>query len=468
MLKQLRIQNFKGWKDTGNICLASISLFFGANSSGKSSIGQFLMMLKQTVESPDRKAIFFPGSNNSAVQLGSYHEMVYRRDLMNRISFEYEWKLPSQLKFKDALSGTSYTAEQIKFIASVGMEDDHSRMMCVEQLKYILPLKNGQRLSVGMERTEGKKHQYRVDAEQYPLKRNPGRVWHPGAPVRFYGFPDEVVAYHQNAEFVQDLNLQHETLFKTLFYLGPLRTKTDRLYSWSGITPESVGYSGENTVAAMLASRGRKISLGYKKATKPLEQIVAESLKRMGLIEGFEVKPISEQRQEYEVKVRTKGSKDWVDLPDVGFGISQVLPVLVQCFYAPPGSIILMEQPEIHLHPNAQSALADVMIDVINSRENGADRNIQLVIETHSEHFLRRLQRRIAEDAIPQEKVSAYFANITKTPATLEPLQIDTFGNIQNWPENFFGDEMGDIIEQAKAAMKRRMNQSASRSEASE
>ena len=185
----------------------------------------------------------------------------------------------------------------------------------------------------------------------------------------------------------------------------------------------------------------------------------------MGLIDDFKVNPISEQRQEYEVKVRTKGSKDWVDLPDVGFGVSQVLPVLVQCFYSPQGSIILMEQPEIHLHPNAQSALADVMIDVINSREKGTDRNIQLIIETHSEHFLRRLQRRIAEEVVSQEKVSGYFANITKTPATLEPLQIDLFGNIQNWPDNFFGDEMGDIAEQAKAVMKKRTRQSSSGSE---
>jgi predicted ATPase len=118
-----------------------------------------------------------------------------------------------------------------------------------------------------------------------------------------------------------------------------------------------------------------------------------------------------------------------------------------------------MEQPEIHLHPSAQSALADVMIDVINSRENGADRNIQLIIETHSEHFLRRLQRRIAEDVIGKDKVSAYFANITRRPAQLEPLQIDMYGNIQNWPENFFGDEMGDITEHAKAAMKKRIAQ---------
>jgi len=468
MLRRLRIQNFKGWKDTGTISMAPITLFFGANSSGKSSIGQFLMMLKQTVESSDRKAVFFPGGTNSAVQLGSYKEMVFQRNLENRIIFEYEWALSPPLKFKDAVSGKNYLADRMEFSAKIGTEDDQSRKTNVEQFKYILPLRSGHRLSIGMERTTGKKHQYRVEAEQYPLKRNPGRVWHPGAPVRFYGFPDEVVAYHQNAEFVQIINLLHETLFKAFFYIGPLRIKTDRLYSWSGITPESVGYSGENTVASILASRGRKISKGYKKVSKPVEQIVAESLKHMGLIEEFKVNPISEQRQEYEVNVRTKGSKDWVDLPDVGFGISQVLPVLVQCFYAPPGSIILMEQPEIHLHPSAQSALADVMIDVINSRENGKDRNIQLVIETHSEHFLRRLQRRIAEDSVKPKNVSAYFSDITKTPAKLEPLQIDIFGNIQNWPKNFFGDEMGDITEQAKAAMKKRISEIASSSEDTE
>lgn len=188
--------------------------------------------------------------------------------------------------------------------------------------------------------------------------------------------------------------------------------------------------------------------------------MIALKLKEMGLIDAFQVNSISEKRQDYEVKVRTRGAKDFVDLPDVGFGVSQVLPVLVQCFYAPPGSIIIMEQPEIHLHPSAQSVLADVMIDVINSRENGEERGIQLIIETHSEHFLRRLQRRIAEDKVSRDKVSTYFADITRNPATLKPLDIDMFGNIRNWPENFFGDEMGDITEQAKAAMQKRMQES--------
>jgi predicted ATPase len=466
MLKQLRIQNFKGWKDTGRIRLAPISLFFGANSSGKSSIGQFLMMLKQTVESPDRKAVFYPGGKNTAVQLGSYQEMVFHRNRENKIAFDYRWSLAENLKFKDPLSGQVFSGDELDFSAEVELRDSTKNLLQVSEFKYRLFNENAQSLSIDLSR-KTEKREYAVTAEQYALVRKKMRAWALKDVVRFYGFPDEVVAYYQNAEFVQDLTLAHEKLFNSIFYLGPLRTKAERLYTWSGVSPESVGFTGENTVAAILAAKDRKISLGYRKPAKPLGEIIALKLKEMSLIEDFKVNPISEQRQEYEVKVRTKGSKDLVDLPDVGFGISQVLPVLVQCFYAPSGAIILMEQPEIHLHPNAQSALADVMIDVINSRENGADRNIQLVIETHSEHFLRRLQRRIAEDSVPQEKVSAYFANISKTPATLEPLQIDMFGNIQNWPENFFGDEMGDITEQAKAAMKKRMQQSTEKSEAS-
>ncbi len=468
MLKNLRIQNFKGWKDTASIRMAPISLFFGTNSSGKSSIGQFLMMLKQTVESPDRKAVFYPGGKNSAVQLGSYQEMVFHRNPENKISFEYDWCLSSSTKFKDPNSGQSYTYNQVAFNAEVGPGNKEQHTRVVDKFQYELKDSDTKSLSIGMERKADSKAEYKVDATDFSLKRNKGRAWYPRAPVRFYGFPDEVVAYHQNADFVQKLNLQHEKLFRSICYLGPLRTKAERLYSWTGMEPESVGYAGENTVAAILAARTRRISMGYKKATKPFEQIIAMKLKEMGLIEKFEVNPISEQRQEYEVKVCTKGSRDWVDLPDVGFGISQVLPVLVQCFHAPANSIIIMEQPEIHLHPNAQSALADVMIDVINSRENGKDRNIQLIIETHSEHFLRRLQRRIAENIVSQEKISAYFANVSRTPAKLEPLQIDIFGSIQNWPENFFGDEMGDITGQAKAAMKKRMEQKSQNTKVSE
>lgn len=122
MFTRLRIENFKGWKDTGIIKMAPITLFFGPNSSGKSSIGQFLMMLKQTVESADRKAVLYPGGKNSAVQLGSYQQMVFQRNTQSKIAFDYEWELSRTLRIKNP-KGRSYSGNAVSFDAEIGLAD---------------------------------------------------------------------------------------------------------------------------------------------------------------------------------------------------------------------------------------------------------------------------------------------------------------------------------------------------------
>jgi len=458
MIKQLKIKNFKGWQDTKSIEMAPLTVLFGANSSGKSSIGHLLLALKQTVENPDRKTVIFPGGNNSPLQLGSLQNLVYCHDTENKIEFSYRWGLTKQMRITDAKNNKEYNSDEIRFFASIGAKDQKTN----EVNKFVYRLCNsnseGFEFKIGMYKGT-QKASYAIKAEYYDLVKSTGRPWKIGAPVRFYGFPETVVAYYQNADFVQALNLQHEQLFGSIYYLGPLRNPPLRLYPWSGSEPDSVGYAGENTIYAILAAQNRMLNMRKKHHKKPFQEIIAQQLKSMGLIDHFSVEPIAGGQQLYAVKVRTKGSADMVDLPDVGFGVSQVLPVLVQLFYAPANSIIIMEQPEIHLHPRAQAALADVMIDAILSGEDGKERGIQLIIETHSEHFLRRLQRRIAEDIISESQLAAYFVNANVQPAALEPLQVDLYGNIINWPKDFFGDEMGDIAAQSLAAMKKRMKE---------
>ena len=94
------------------------------------------------------------------------------------------------------------------------------------------------------------------------------------------------------------------------------------------------------------------------------------------------------------------------------------------------------------------------------SREDSKERNIQLIVETHSEHFLNRLQRRIAEadeeHSISADQVAAYFAHTTGNESKLETLQLNADGDILNWPDKFFGDSMGDLFEKSKAAARRR------------
>ncbi len=464
MLRQLRLKNFKGWRDTAPVRMAPLTIFFGTNSSGKSSIEQFLLMLKQTVNSSDRKMVLYPGDANTPVNLGSFTDLIYGHDVRNKLEFSLLWELTPPLEVSDRRSNLNVSGDQLEFSASISGGNAKYPYPFLYDFRYRLLMNAAEEMRVGIERNEAPAGvQYDLKASPYKLVRHKMRAWSLGFPRKFYGFPDEVSVYYQNADFVQDFSLEMERLLQSISHIGPLRSKAERLYSWSGGEPEDVGYAGEKTIGALLAAKGRRLGAGKGKRSKSLQELVAAKLQQLELIDAFDVKEISKNRNEFEVKVKTGGSASWVDLPDVGFGVSQVLPVIVQCYYAQPRSILFIEQPELHLHPRAQAHLADLFIDVLSSRENGEARNIQLIVETHSEHFLHRLQRRIAESSsehpIVSSQVAGYFARHADGESRLDPLQFDAYGAICNWPTNFFGDTMGDLREMSKAGVLRRSAQ---------
>ncbi len=418
-------------------------------------MAQFLLMLKQTVESQDKKMVFNIGSTKTAVDLGNFYEMVFEHDEARKISVNLTWTLPTALKLSDTYARRIYAGETVSFNAETGLNVSKSPVLGVDYMNYTLGNPETDGMAVGMKRTDSPKLPFELTARNYDFVRNPGRVWPITAPIKCYGFPDEVVNYFQNADVVKALGFNFEKLFQNLFYLGPLRERFIRQYTWTGEAPEHVGWKGEQAIPAILAARERKLNGGKRKRNRLFAEMIAHWLKQMGLIEEFEVKQIAPKRREYEVLVKTRGAEKWVNITDVGFGISQFLPVLVQCFHAPPGSIIIMEQPEIHLHPLAQAWLADLFIEVIHSWENGAPRGIQLIIESHSEHFLRRLQRRIAEKLVTKDEIAAYFCEPVTRGSRLIPLDVDLFGNIRNWPDKFFGDTMEDAVAMTDAQAQR-------------
>ena len=456
MLRNIHIKNFKGWKDTGVINLSPITLFLGGNSSGKSSIGQLLVLLKQSVLSADRKSPLILHGQSEIIDFGLPVDILFGKDINEFIEFSFQWDIA-----EDSFNNVKLEGNSMKFMSKVRITNPERQNLEVERLSYSLYENEKELCSLGMERVQkpSSARAYKAIKDNYDLKRQTGRAWEMPAPIKFYGFPDEMFLYHQNADFLRDFNKTVENLLLSISYLGPLRKRANRAYRWAGSYPESVGADGEDTIYAILAAQeeDRQYNFKEKQHKQNFDLVIANSLKDMGLIEEFSITKVDKNRHDYDVKVKPKGSIEFSYIPDVGFGISQVLPVLVQLFYAPENSIIIMEQPELHLHPSAQSALADVMINAIKARENGRSRNIQLIIETHSEHFLRRFQRRIAEGSLENDLFRAYFANNENMPATLEPLQVNLFGNIDNWPPNFFGDLDGDIFMQTQASLIKKM-----------
>jgi predicted ATPase len=443
MLTNLQIKNFKSWKDTGPVRLAPITGFFGSNSSGKTSLLQFLLALKQTVESTDRSQVFNLGDERTLVDLGTFYDVIYRHDSSTALEFDFQWKLPSSLKIPELAT----TFSEVTFCTTLRQiqNNGQSGKLTATEFEYTL----GEH-KFGMQRS-GAKGEYKLESDPYAVKRKQQRVWELPAPVRFYGFPDEVFAYYQNVSFLSEFALQLEKMFNRVYYLGPLREYPHRSYKWSGEVVRDVGLRGEQAVPALLASRDSNnvVRRGRGRHNQTVEVCVADWLKKMGLIHSFHLQPITENRKDYELRVQKTLDSPEVLITDVGFGISQILPVLVLCYYVPENSILIFEQPEIHLHPAVQYLLADVFIDAVNTRK------VQIIIESHSEHLMERLQRRIAENKFASSDAALYFTEFRGDQSILSALDVTLFGDITNWPKDFFGNQLGEAAARTLAGIER-------------
>ncbi|WP_419840141.1 AAA family ATPase [Candidatus Poriferisodalis sp.] len=432
--------------------------FFGANSSGKSSLLQLFLLLKQTVQSPDASKILdLGGDSNALVSVGGWRNLVFGRSSYQSVEFGFRW-VPSRISAVDIpevddflvmLPTLAFNTElrvwpDSAFLSRLNYESDQF------DVKWIRRHALGDQVRVSLEAT-------RNDKENF-LRRLEGAKPGLPAPIHCYGFPNELVGRFENADFLRDLHLELEQQFeKRLFYLGPHRDRGQRRYAWQGGRPADVGPSGERTVDALLASRYRgrnNVALlasdGKPEELISVEEQVARMLRDVGLVSEFSVERASEGSELYRVKVQLSRDSVPVDLTDVGFGVSQLLPLLVLLAYVPEGSTLLLEQPEMHLHPRIQSKLADVLIDLTKTRK------LQIILESHSEHLLMRMQRRTAEQEIPHGHVALYFCENNGVESSLSQLQLDECGSIGNWPKDFFGDAMGETAAIVSAGLRHR------------
>ena len=453
MLERLKFENFKAWRKA-DIRFGKVTGFFGTNSAGKSSILQLLLLLKQTRNATDRGLVLDFGGPADMVSLGTFADAIHRHDERERMSWILGWKLPRKLKISDPTTAPPdllFESKRLQTRCEVGLRQ--ARLWT-----YMLAYRfDGVIFGLQPKAGLGTRFELTTDSEDFEFIRSRGRAWPLPHPVKTYRFPNETRSYYQNTDFLGDFELAYENLMDSIYYLGPLREYPRRQYHWAGSSPDDVGQRGERAVDAILAAtlRGETRSLGFRRWGKPFQEMIAHWLNELGLIHDFRLEEIAKGTNLYRAMVKTSSSSVPTALTDVGFGVSQVLPALVLLYYVPEGSTVLMEQPEIHLHPAVQSGLADLMLNVATAR------NVQIIVESHSEHLMRRLQRRVAEEAVSSKEVKLYFISTDSGVAQVSDLALNEWGEIENWPENFFGDEMGEIAAITKASLRRRMGQSA-------
>ncbi len=464
MLTSLQIKNFKAWKETGKVSLKPLTVIFGANSAGKSSLGHLLLALKQTAISTERKRALHLGDINSLIDLGTFADCIHGHDLTQKLGFEFSWTPTDRIEIKDPLlKNKIYAGDRMNLRVELGAGKTEQPEVTLIDYKLFEGKAEveGETAVLDASFARNPAGKLTLTSKNVKLVHSVGRKWPLENAEKFYRISETSRARFQNADFLADFAISLETMLQGLAYLGPLREYPKRIYPWSGNTPENVGMKGEDTIAAILAADAekRKLNRGPKTALKGFSEFIAEHLVKLGVIHSFRVQPVAAGRKEYEVLVKTHAKAAEVKITDVGIGVSQVLPALVLPFYCAPNSIVWMEQPEIHLHPQVQAELADAFITAIHATEKGKPRNVQLIVESHSEHFLNRLQRRIAEGGIRPDEVAVHFCTKGEDATEMEPLGLNLYGDIVNWPENFFGDQMADLTARTVAAMEERKKQ---------
>ena len=261
--------------------------------------------------------------------------------------------------------------------------------------------------------------------------------------------------------FLMEVTRYIDDVFTTgIKYLGPLRDEPRPLYPLApGNDPYDIGIKGEHTAAIFDLYKDHSITcikptlfaspqIEPEISTTTLRDAIMEWLKYLDVASNITTE--DKGKIGHELKVIPKDSNKGQDLTHVGVGVSQVLPILVMCLLAKEDTTIIIEQPELHLHPKVQSLLADFFLSM-------ALLGKQCIIETHSEYFLNRLRFRAA--AAKGDRISSllkiYFAEKKEGSSNFREVEVNKYGAIMDWPEGFFDQSQSEAEQILRNATKK-------------
>lgn len=264
-------------------------------------------------------------------------------------------------------------------------------------------------------------------------------------------------------EFMTPINQIQRVFSEKIFYLGPLRDDPRVIYAQPPLSEHfSVGLKGEFTAAKLDEYGNTRVEYplppngdfagSYETKKGKLVDGVILWLRRMGLVDKVDTEETP--KIGFRLTVNSPGLEMPLDLTSVGVGVSQVLPTLVLALLVPKDSVLIFEQPELHLHPKVQSVLGDFLLAISLMGK-------QCLVETHSEHLINRLRRRIVEsrDETVLPKLRIYFAEKEGPVSRFNQVKPNEFGSILDWPAGFFDEAENEASIILKLQMEKRRQQ---------
>ena len=501
MIDTLTLKNFKGFSHLDHLKIKPITILCGTNSCGKSSLLQSLLLLKQTLESqnPNQTLLL----NGRFTHLGTFDNIVFQKNPENRVTLDLKFALSEQDTWKrggrhslpiryvmqqlfpevskEYGQGGRYqiairfilASPKVKYIFSdvrqTVVEEFHCTIEWLRRNGEIVPgghfsfvldpagyyLGKWENIRVGFLTPDGSNAPMSGEGK---MKIQFGNLF----PISF----GDVDASKEKSQPPPVFYLAYQmrdvaqAVFSSVTYLGPLREEPSRRYIYENEVLE-IGIKGENAAYIYTSEQDNVLSDHFlydsnentfkSVSSMKVSDAVTHWLDLME-IKGFKPEPLSEI---IYLNLNSGASdKTRVNIADVGFGVSQIFPIILEGIRMDKGNTLLLEQPEIHLHPNLQMQMADYFISLALSKR-------KLIIETHSDHIVNRLVRRIVEDQNLSlaDLIGIYFIRMTEHGAEYEEVNIDEKKGIANWPLDFFDQTATEQERILQAGLEKRRKQ---------
>jgi predicted ATPase len=442
---------FKGFKDTGKIEIKPITLFIGRNGTGKTSLIQPFLILGQSYQ-------YSTSENNLKVKGvylngGTYKDIVHNHNLKNNITFELSFYFTPRGK-KNQKLGNIPPVRGIFEFKNDNLSPVLNKIILYDELDREL-----------LRRELKNEHSYNIKLyEDLPnIKKSDKlikRLIQKQSPRSFIFsisklLPSIIEFNEKNStrnskknqiviskSFLKYLNIVEffencvRRLIESIKYIGPLRVNSKRFYEDTGEVNKEVGLSGEHTYLVLSdLLRQRK------------QKIINKWLQHFQLGNSIDCKNMKGHPDLFIISIKDYFSKLEINYQDSCFGLTQLLPIIVQTLSAEKDDILVIEQPEVHLNPKLESLLAEFVVEMVKTE------NKKFVLETHSEYFLLRLRTLIKKGVISPKEIALYYTESTKTGNSIRKIDIDTDGRIQedSWPIGFFEDNLIESLTYATA-----------------
>lgn len=442
MFTAIRLKNFKCYKDTGDIPLRPLTLLVGPNNAGKSTILDAILMLKQTLQDKEGAALITAGP---FVELGGFHDILRggRKARENALSIVLTASpaLDGRLRFGPGMPFHEefHDATTLSVTFSFDSRSNRVRVSSVrfsdrgETVLEVRPKGSAWRVTVRSRQI--RKHIEISFRHFFPLIR-PLKASIGGSRL------ETMIA--QLGALSRFQSIAWSRLFDRVRHVAPLRLPVPWYAILGRIPTSELGAGGENLLH-ILGSRaeipGTKGALVHF-----VNEWMSNRFKMLGKLRLVNVDAAGTVRS---LLADERSGFKGINVAGMGEGLSQLLPIVASVLTGEDRECVVMEQPEIHLHPAAQADLGDLFVEHIR---RGKLR--QFIIETHSEHLLLRIRRRIAEKRISPEKVAILYVERPGRESRVRHLMVDASGHFRDWPRGFFEEGYREALALAEAAAK--------------